>query len=386
VFSFLLSELTQELHQVALIDDGINLAEPVRYEGVELKVRGDSFSASPGEPSTTWYRSRDGHGTIMANMILRVNPWASLHAMKLAGDSSSGTLSAHSAAEAIQVAVDRGVDIISMSWTIKQKIAQIPITESGGDVGEDKKGLHELEEAIKLAASRNILMFCSASDNLEANAKDSLPYGAAPHYLWRIGAADAYGRSGKVVEAKHEINYFFPGKNVMPAFDPRSKNPSEVESVDGSSVATAFAAGLASLIKYCPSVLCRFYDDSTSTGSNDGGQAGQTKSQSTIDQAVISKAEQLRTAQGEQCKHKYKNLQAWLSKRENMELAFKSIRADNWDSSSKFLPVWGDTFGQCTTAMKGNDPVVKMASLENVAAQLCAKANYIAAPSFSSPF
>lgn len=136
--------------------------------------------------------------------------------------------------QAVRAAVDKGVHIISMSWTIEQ-------TEMNA------KGIAELEKAIDLAANQGILMFCAASDQ-GAFVDRSYP-AASTKKLFKIGAAEATGTAFKWLGDQRAVDFIFPGHNVVkerPGDVPIDKHTS----LTGSSVATALAAGLAAVILY----------------------------------------------------------------------------------------------------------------------------------------
>ncbi|KAL7928909.1 hypothetical protein V8C35DRAFT_316826 [Trichoderma chlorosporum] len=244
--------------KVALIDDGVDLLNLDTYNMVQ--ATGLSYFPPDGKTERPWHQSTNGHGTVMANMIVRINPWVSLDVMKI-HNSIGGkvrTIYAESAAKAIEGAIIRKADIISMSWTIR-KLAKKPSNAPGFGVGEEHKvspeevAMEKLHMAIEHAKKHNILMFCSAADDIQLLGRDSLPFSAAPDCIFRIGAALPKGQRDPTSEDVKTISYFFPGNQVAEAKNPRSSKP--IEYHDGSSVSTALAAGLASLIIHCTNVL-----------------------------------------------------------------------------------------------------------------------------------
>jgi subtilisin family serine protease len=131
--------------------------------------------------------------------------------------------------------VDKGVHIISMSWTIER-------------TDTNEKGIAELEKAIELAASEGILMFCAATDQ-GAYIDNSYPAASSTKKLFKIGAAEASGTAIKWLGDPRAVDFIFPGHNVVkerPGDVPIDKHTS----LTGSSVATALAAGLAAVILY----------------------------------------------------------------------------------------------------------------------------------------
>lgn len=131
--------------------------------------------------------------------------------------------------------MDRGVDIISMSWTIEKDAS-------------NTEDISELESAIETAASANILIFCSASDQANNSDNKSFPASCNTKKLFKIGAAEDTGERWKFTES--DSDFFFPGHNIS---RDRAGDTSFSKSkpLTGSSVATAFASGLAALILYC---------------------------------------------------------------------------------------------------------------------------------------
>ncbi|KID86775.1 Peptidase S8/S53, subtilisin/kexin/sedolisin [Metarhizium guizhouense ARSEF 977] len=106
---------------------------------------GKSFSHYPNstEFMNSYFVPSGKHGTQMAKLITQICPDPRLFITRLeerlAPDSSGRCITAESAAKAVIWAVDRKVDIISMSWTTEKKSAQfllpgkrIPIKNSDG--------------------------------------------------------------------------------------------------------------------------------------------------------------------------------------------------------------------------------------------------------------
>ena len=143
--------------------------------------------------------------------------------------------------QAIQAAVKKKVHIISMSWTI--------------DPPENDEGV-ELDKAIAEAKSRDILMFCAASDR-GAKQIATYPSKAAPNKIFTIGAASAWGAADPRVGDLSDITLTFPGDKV----DQPGSGDGAAKEVSGSSVATAVGAGLAALVLYCVQVAILLASD-----------------------------------------------------------------------------------------------------------------------------
>jgi len=219
---------------VALIDDGIDMDDTIlRPHNI---VSGRSFCSHDTEQPRPYYLSSGGHGTAMASLICRVCPKVRLYVLKLdeyGSKPGKRQITAKSAAKAVRAAIDKGVHIISMSWSIEPTANDI----------------RELGDAIVLAAKEGILMFCAATD--EGAYRDrTYPAASSTKELFKIGAAEASGTALKWLGDQRAVDFIFPGHNVV------LERPGEVpsdkyNSLTGSSVATALASGLAALILYC---------------------------------------------------------------------------------------------------------------------------------------
>lgn len=305
--------MTDYACQVALIDDGVNLADLNTFRN-RVEVRGMSYwttymGTSLQNPS--WHQSTHGHGTIMANSIVRLNPWISIYAMRIQDDVNVGPrndvtvrIHAGSAAKAIEDSIILKVDIISISWTIRN----LANSDTGAFYGQEGDAVEALKTAINHAKDSGILIFCSASDDIKKKGADTLPYSQAKEYIFRIGAADAFGWSDKATEDQRTIDYFLPGNQVADEVNPRQLLKEELKYRDGSSVATALATGLASLLLYMVNLMKVYHS----------GNPQNLKKMS-----------------------RYGEL---LRKRDGMKRAFDNIITDDNYKDKRFLPVW-DLFG-----------------------------------------
>ena len=143
----------------------------------------------------------------------------------------------------MQAAIDKQVDIISMSWTI----------EKNNNNAED---IRTLQKAIEAAAEKGILMFCAAAD--QGIEPDRTYPAAGSTSVFKIGAAEAFGNASKFVDS-HFVNFLLPGEQVVVddyVNNSHNQNNSTTKVLTGSSVATALASGLAALILYCVQLGC----------------------------------------------------------------------------------------------------------------------------------
>ncbi|KAI0549771.1 hypothetical protein F4679DRAFT_595566 [Xylaria curta] len=251
---------------VALVDDGVNVDMPTIAGKVIGGATFDHWDPYENGPSP-YFVSTSGHGTVMADMICRVCPTAKLSVYKLETHSSESSMNGSqthnqivtkSAALAVKAAVARGVDIISISWTVKKPRDTEPDAE-----------LKKLGDAIKLALDKGILIFCAAGD--AGNFSDEeYPYDFDRNRIIRIGAATEDGRPWDRSGDPHKLDFVFPGYSIA-SRNARSDDdfPAEFQENTGSSVATALAAGLAALVLHCVRLAAILKENDTQTGSSD---------------------------------------------------------------------------------------------------------------------
>lgn len=130
--------------------------------------------------------------------------------------------------QAIDWAVNCGVDIISMSWTIQT-------------AANDSDDMDSLKTALAHANTANILMFGSANDQGSNTNEEYFP---SEKECIRIGGATFTGE--KLTWVDDKVDFWFPGRNV-PFLSGDDKS---VVYHSGSSIATAAASGLAGLLLY----------------------------------------------------------------------------------------------------------------------------------------
>lgn len=195
----------------------------------------------------------------MARMILKVCPMASIYSIKLkvqkTANSGESTVNAFSAAsvsycmivltnilvltvhKAIEAALEKKANIISMSWTLPKPGAKTIERE-------------RLDVVLSRACQETVLMFCSSPDRKSHNGTQHYPSDFNRKKTSLIGAADdsgtLYNHSGT------QNDFIFPGVNVSVSGDHnRNDTTSLTRELTGSSIATALAAGLAAMMTYC---------------------------------------------------------------------------------------------------------------------------------------
>lgn len=143
--------------------------------------------------------------------------------------------------QAINWAKEMGVNIISMSWSFKAK---------GEDYGVDE--IANFKRTIAEAKADGILLFASLNDMEGVNIDDYYPCGLSD--VFKIGSATKWG--DKASHSRTGSDFILPGKDIsLPDIDGLMKE------VSGSSIATAFAAGLAGLVLYALSTHLNIEDE-----------------------------------------------------------------------------------------------------------------------------
>ncbi|KAK0655666.1 hypothetical protein B0T16DRAFT_451309 [Cercophora newfieldiana] len=220
---------------VAVIDDGVDTTVEQLSQRV---LAGRTFSYDEERDRVRpWYVSENNHGTIMASMIVRVCPMAKIYPIRLS-TGRGGTIDPMSAAKAIEAALDRGADIISMSWTVSPPPAQSPLKAA-------------FDAALQRAIDSNVLMFCSAKDS--GHVSDQYyPAGYRPDSVVKVGAANPTGLAYDWAGSLDRLDFIFPGVEVVQQHGAGAPaGISKLTAETGSSVATALGAGLAALIMCC---------------------------------------------------------------------------------------------------------------------------------------
>ncbi|KAF4928445.1 Intracellular serine protease [Colletotrichum fructicola] len=219
--------------KIAVIDDGVD-ASLLSLDG-KIAI-GKSFCpyANSSELMSPYFVSSSNHGTCMATLICRLCPMARLYVARLDQRQTLGSnqrhVTAKSAAEAIRWATDCDVDIISMSWTIETPVP-------------GNAEMKSLEDAVKAAESKNIVMLCSTSD--QGSLTKDYCYPGDFGGCIKIGSATNTGDAMAWVNVE-KVDFLTPGSNV-----PFSNNEGKIVwHESGSSVATAAASGLAGLLMF----------------------------------------------------------------------------------------------------------------------------------------
>ncbi|GAW10690.1 hypothetical protein ANO14919_000250 [Xylariales sp. No.14919] len=222
--------------KIALLDDGVD--PTYNHNGTNLHYAGWPTIELGGqeEDPRSFYNSTNQHGSKMAWLIRKVCPFVTIYVAKLDvkghSDLNSRSFSLRQATEAIKWATECGVDIISMSWNVRE------VRTQHSNMGD----MRQLEIAIDKAADAKILMFGAASDVKEsASSEKWMPCDHTK--VWSIGATDKQYDAKKYVN-KERVDYLFPGEYVLES--------RRIEDIDvGNSGATALASGLAAMVMSC---------------------------------------------------------------------------------------------------------------------------------------
>ncbi|KAF5012574.1 hypothetical protein F66182_15251, partial [Fusarium sp. NRRL 66182] len=166
----------------------------------------------------------------MANLICALDPLCEIYVARVAEDAFG--IKADNVAKAIEWAINQEVDIISMSFALS-------------DPGTN------LSKKVNEARDRGIIMTCSAHDE-GSRVKPAYPASYREENnevdsIIVLAACDQYGKLLREA-AVQEPDYKFQGNHVFAGVVPFVKSE---ENITGSSVATAMAAGMCSLILTC---------------------------------------------------------------------------------------------------------------------------------------
>ncbi|KAK1252950.1 hypothetical protein MKX08_004137 [Trichoderma sp. CBMAI-0020] len=183
--------------------------------------KGQSFVDDDARISS-WLFASDPHGTQMANLICAIDPCCDLYVARVA-EGRSGIIPAR-VERAVKWAISQKVDVISMSFAILE-------------------GTQGLADACADALHNGIIILCSTPDEgLNTEMSCISGYG----HTMTITACDEFGILAP--NAPLDYNYAIKGIDVAAGKVPFLASK---DCISGSSVSTAIAAGLSSLILSC---------------------------------------------------------------------------------------------------------------------------------------
>ncbi|PKK48944.1 hypothetical protein CI102_7966, partial [Trichoderma harzianum] len=201
---------------VAVIDTGV---DPDSIQCFE--TCGASFVSSASGESPWWF-SYHPHGTQMAKIITELNPSCRLLVAKV-GDSVMD-MTVDRVIQALEWAIKSGADIISIS------IAFFKCDD-------------RLQLAVQEAIRANIVVIAATAGE---GYRQEKAYPANFSHVLSIAATDYWGKETPE-SLKEHADFMFPGENIIAeTFSLGSR--SSTDKVSGTSVATAIASGVASLI------------------------------------------------------------------------------------------------------------------------------------------
>ena len=111
----------------------------------------------------------------------------------------------------------------------------------------DRKEIEDLRIALDKASNKNIILFCAIFDKGNATP-DNLYPGCMPTVI-SIGAATSTGGFSAIVQSlpaivqSRNVQFILPGEDV--------EIDEKKNTADGSSIATALAAGMAAMLLHC---------------------------------------------------------------------------------------------------------------------------------------
>ncbi|KAI1819685.1 hypothetical protein F4861DRAFT_526015 [Xylaria intraflava] len=250
--------------KVAILDNGILSIPPVSYDVSKNGSFGHMKESHFEDNKSLWSHIQDGrsfvvensrlnpwqfasdpHGTQMANLICAIDPFCEMYVARVAEDSLG--ITPDRVAKAIEWAIGMEVDVISMSFAL----------------GESSRAL---VNQMNKATEAGILMTCSTHDE-GSRIVDAYPASLKGDSLslMVLAACDEYGKLLRDVQDE-KYHYRIRGQDVAAGIIPFLKSD---DTISGSSVSTALAAGLSSLVLTCNRLAqpTRKYDRGR-TGSN----------------------------------------------------------------------------------------------------------------------
>lgn len=198
-------------------------------QGLWSRIKAGRSFVDSASKFCPWQFPSDPHGTQMANLICAIDPLCEIYVARVAEDAVG--IKPDNVAKAIEWAIQCDVDIISMSFVL----------------GEDSS---DVRAKVEQASNRGIIMMCSTHDE-GARTRRAYPASYRSYEpcdsVIVLAACDHYGKLLREPDSV-EHHYKLIGDRVPAGMVPFVKSE---EHISGSSVATALAAGISSLILTC---------------------------------------------------------------------------------------------------------------------------------------
>lgn len=220
---------------VAVIDTGIDPTHPFLKDNLYLpnnrEVSATSYGVDFSKNRQNEMQPIDshGHGTHVAGIIKSVHPDVKILALKYYNPQASGQDNLNSTIEALRYAVEHNVDIINYSG------------------GGPEPSLEELR-ILKLAEKKGILVVAAAGNEESNIDHKSNAYYPASYGLSNIITVTAHDQSLQTLASsnygKKSVDLSAPGHRIKSSL-PNSR----AGFLTGTSQATAFVSGVASLLK-----------------------------------------------------------------------------------------------------------------------------------------
>jgi hypothetical protein len=220
--------------KVAIIDTGIDESEFGAKETIDSI--GENFSETG---DSHWWLSADSHGTQMAKLVSAIDPCCQLYIVKVGDHKRDITIGAVTNVRIQMYAfITRSNDHLqALKWVTKQDVDVISMSFALNYESDD------LEAAIRKAAFQGIAMVSSTADD-----GDNKPEVWPAKYEGPMGIAACDQHGLRTHYATSDAEFYFQGERIIY----ESLQGSEFrEEISGSSVATAIAAGVASLYLSC---------------------------------------------------------------------------------------------------------------------------------------
>jgi Subtilase family len=215
--------------KIAVIDNGTDKFRHPTSQNIQKGITFMDSGILDGRV-LPWYTAADAHGTQMAYLIRRVNPQCHLFVARVG--TFRRDIKPEAAVNAIQWAVSQKVDIISISWITRRR----------------SKPLYN---AIREAAKTTLIFGTTADEGTNAMHEKIWP-----KRVIRVSASDSMGHPRPQSEASDDkVDFLLQGEAIM-AYGPKYMDKVAESRISGSSVATALAAGVGSLLL----TLARLYD------------------------------------------------------------------------------------------------------------------------------
>ncbi|KAM3548290.1 hypothetical protein ARSEF4850_009498, partial [Beauveria asiatica] len=233
---------------------GSNNAHDDHDKGLWSRIKAGRSFVDSNSKFCPWQFPSDPHGTQMANLICALDPTCEIYVARVAEDAfgiKPDNVTKVSKSKCLCPLKDfcaelhPSLSLQAIEWALREEVDIISMSFAMSDSDD------AMEKMVRAASNRGIIMTCSAHDE-GSRVNQAWPaacrnFDHSDESIIVLAACDKYGKLLREADTK-KLDFKILGEHVPAGVVPFVRSE---ENITGSSVATALAAGLSSLILTC---------------------------------------------------------------------------------------------------------------------------------------